>query len=51
MEKLSNIQKELLKIYNIGINDNDLLELKDLLAKFFAEKASEEMNLMKTNVI
>jgi hypothetical protein len=36
---LSNVQLELLKIYSADILDNDLLELKRILAQYFAKKA------------
>lgn len=36
---LSNLQLELLKLYSTDISDNDLLEIKRYLAKFFMKKA------------
>lgn len=39
---LTNLQLELLKIYSFDINDDQLLEIKQLLARYFAEKATEE---------
>ncbi len=36
---LSNIQMELLKLYSTGISDEQLLELKDLIARFLFEKS------------
>jgi len=41
---LSNIQKELLKLFSSGISDVQLLEIKQLLSTYFAEKASDEMD-------
>jgi len=41
---LSNLQLELLKLYANGISDKQLEEIKWLLGKYFAEKATEEMN-------
>ncbi|MDX2304162.1 MAG: hypothetical protein NW226_15265 [Microscillaceae bacterium] len=41
---LSNLQLELLKIYSFGISDHQLLEIKDILSQYFAEKATEEMD-------
>lgn len=41
---LSNIQLELLKLYSQDIEEKDLLVIKKLLAKYFAEKASDEMD-------
>lgn len=39
---LSNIQQELLKIYSSNIEEADLLNIKKMLAKYFAEKAIKE---------
>lgn len=36
---LSNVQIELLKLYNTNLSDKEILELKDVLANFYAEKA------------
>lgn len=36
---LSNIQEELLRLYSTGISDEQLLEVKDILAKYFFQKA------------
>ncbi|MEM6965526.1 MAG: hypothetical protein AAF573_12215 [Bacteroidota bacterium] len=36
---LSNIQLELLKLYSTDLSDEDMNELKDLLADFFAKKS------------
>jgi hypothetical protein len=41
---LSNIQKELLKLYSTDIPEDQLHEIKFLLSNFFAEKASDEMD-------
>lgn len=43
-EKLTNLQIELVKLFAYQIPDNQLLEIKDLLAKYFAEAASKEMD-------
>lgn len=40
----SNLQLELLKLYANGISNEQLLEVKWLLGKYFAEKATEEMD-------
>jgi hypothetical protein len=40
----SNLQLELLKLYANGISDEQLLEIKWLLGKYFAEKAAEGMD-------
>jgi len=36
---LSNIQEELLRLYSTGISDEQLIEVKDILAKYFFQKA------------
>jgi hypothetical protein len=41
---LSNIQLELLKLYATDIPDEQLAELKDLIADFFAAKAVKSAN-------
>ena len=41
---LSNIQKELLKLYANDVSDEALLEIKQILAEYFAEKASSTMD-------
>jgi hypothetical protein len=44
MESLSNVQKELLKIYANNVSDNTLLEIKQILANYFAEKATSAID-------
>ncbi|RMH88645.1 MAG: hypothetical protein D6681_14700 [Calditrichaeota bacterium] len=39
---LSNLQLELLKLYSTNLSEQDLLALKKVLAKFFAERAIQE---------
>jgi signal-transduction protein with cAMP-binding, CBS, and nucleotidyltransferase domain len=36
---LSNIQEELLRLYSTGISDEQLSEVKDVIAKYFFQKA------------
>lgn len=42
VQPLSNLQQELLKLYASNIDDNDLLNIKRYLAKYFANKAIKE---------
>jgi hypothetical protein len=42
--QLSNLQLELLKIYSTNISDEQILEIKELLAQYFAQKATEAMD-------
>lgn len=41
---LSNLQLELLKLYSNNISEENLLEIKWLLARYFAQKATEAMD-------
>lgn len=38
---LSNVQLELLKLYSTNLSEKDITELKDVLARFYAEKSIE----------
>ena len=38
---LSNVQLELLKLYSTDLSEKDITELKDVLARFYAEKSIE----------
>lgn len=44
MNTLSNVQLELLKLYSTNLSEKDILELKDVLARFYAEKSIELAN-------
>ena len=44
VNQFSNIQLELLKLYSRNIPDEDLSSIKDLLAQFFAKKATQLAN-------
>ncbi len=44
MVGLSNVQKELLKLYANNVSEETLLEIKQILAKYFAEKATTAMD-------
>lgn len=41
---LTNLQLELLKLYSFDISEEQLLEIKRMLANYFAEKAADEMD-------
>jgi hypothetical protein len=41
---LSNIQKELLKLYANNISDQELFEIKLILSQYFAKKATDELD-------
>ena len=42
--RLSNVQKELLGLYANNVSEESLHEIKLLLANYFAEKATREMD-------
>lgn len=47
MEKnkpLSNLQIELLKVFKYDLSEEQLKEVQQMLAKYFAEKMSDEMD-------
>lgn len=44
-DELNNLQKELLKLYANNISEESLSEIKSLLSQFFAQKATEEMDV------
>lgn len=41
---LSNLQLELLKLYSYNVSDDQLREIRRLLADYFAQKIDAEMN-------
>lgn len=46
INKLTNLQLELLKIFSYQLPDNQLIGIKNILAKYFADKASDEMDAL-----
>lgn len=42
--KLSNLQLELLKLFAKNIPEQQLIEIKQLLVQYFAQKATDEMD-------
>ncbi|MGA2298695.1 MAG: hypothetical protein ABSG15_14200 [FCB group bacterium] len=38
-KSLTNVQLELLKLFSRNVPENDLLELKEIISKYFADKA------------
>lgn len=43
---LTNLQLELLKMFSIPLKEDQLKEIKALLSRYFAEKATEEMDAL-----
>jgi hypothetical protein len=39
---LSNVQVELMKVFSTNLSDKELIELKDLLSGFYADKATAQ---------
>ena len=44
MDTLSNLQIEILRLYGNGVSEKSLREIKTILAKYFADKATDEMD-------
>jgi len=44
MKAMSNLQLELLRLYGNGMSEESLLEIKTILAKYFADKATDVMD-------
>lgn len=44
--KLTNLQLELLKYFQYDLNETQLLEIKQLLTRYFAERATKQMDKM-----
>ena len=40
--RMTNLQLELIKLFNYNLSQQQLLEVKDLLARYFANNATEE---------
>jgi hypothetical protein len=48
--KLSNLQMELLKLYSHNVSDEELKDIRKMLADYYGKKADEEMDrLWKEN--
>ncbi len=43
-QKLTNLQIELIRLFSYQISDNQIIEIRELLAKYFAEAATREMD-------
>ncbi|MEM6262123.1 MAG: hypothetical protein AAGI38_06410 [Bacteroidota bacterium] len=44
LKKLTNLQLELLQMFEKELPDEQLLEVRDLLSAYFAKKATDEMD-------
>lgn len=43
---LSNVQVELMKLFSTNVTDKELIELKDLLSAFYADKAVSHADML-----
>ncbi|OQX26025.1 MAG: hypothetical protein BWK80_12485 [Desulfobacteraceae bacterium IS3] len=41
---LSNVQLEILKLYSLELTEEELLDLKNVLARYFADRLSKRVN-------
>jgi len=48
--KLTNLQLELIKMFSFQLNDIQIIEIRDILTKYFAERATNEMDKLWTNL-
>ena len=48
-KRLSNLQHELLKMFSLEIHDDQLLEIKSLLAQYFANKITQGVDELFEN--
>ena len=44
VQKLTNLQRQLLNLFSVELSEEDLREIKQLLAMHFAQKSSEGMD-------
>ncbi len=47
--KLTNLQLELIKMFSFQLDDIQLIEIRDILTKYFAENATKEMDKLWQN--
>lgn len=45
-KSLTNLQLELLKVFSYELEEHQLLEIRELLSRYFADKATEEMDAL-----
>lgn len=43
-KKLTNLQLELIRLFEYQLPDNQIIEIKGLLTKYFEEQKSKELN-------
>ena len=42
--KITNLQRELMKVFSYEVSEEELEDIRDLLSNYFAEKATREMD-------
>ena len=42
--KITNLQRELMKVFSYEVSEQELEDIRDLLSNYFAEKATREMD-------
>jgi hypothetical protein len=42
--KITNLQRELMKVFSYEVSEEELKDIRDLLSNYFAEKATREMD-------
>lgn len=42
--KITNLQRELVKVFSYEVSEEELKDIRDLLSNYFAEKATREMD-------
>ncbi len=47
--KLSNLQLELIKLFSYNINEEQLMDIKNMLSGYFANKALDELDQLEKN--
>ena len=45
-KKLTNLQLELLRVFSYDLPEEQLLEIRQLLARYFAQKIDDEMDVL-----
>jgi hypothetical protein len=45
-DKLTNLQKELLKVFSMDLDQKQLLEIRSILANYFAQKVTSEVDFL-----
>ena len=44
VKKMTNLQLEIVKMFSVELPEHQLLEIRNILSRYFADKASDEMD-------